>query len=106
MIATVIVVAMASITASSGWFPVLKPNNARNDSSGPYAQELKPSTPNPTHARNGINEIEWNIDGSLISRGAPNSMLRKRPRLGAIFSNDDSSVDSTGSWCGDMKKSG
>jgi len=49
---TVNAVASARMTASS-----VCPVNARKASSGPYADELNPSAPSPTHARKAISEF-------------------------------------------------
>src|SRR5438874_11584043 len=45
-------------------------------SSGPYADEERPSAPRPTHARKDTRETWWKIRGSLTSRGGPMIMRR------------------------------
>lgn len=40
-------------------------------SSGPYEDDERPSDPRPIHARRGMRDNLWNIDGSLTSRGVP-----------------------------------
>ena len=51
MTPTVIAVIATRMIASERWLP-----SARNASSGPYAEEERPSAPRPTHARNATSE--------------------------------------------------
>jgi hypothetical protein len=54
MTKTVAAIASARKNAS----PVCSPS-WRKASSGPYADELRPSAPRPTHARNAMSEMWW-----------------------------------------------
>src|SRR5882672_10203146 len=75
MMKTVAAVAMARKNAS----PVCSPS-ARNVSSGPYADDDRPSAPSPTHASSATSESLWNASGSLMSLGGPKR--KRRMRLG------------------------
>src|SRR5262245_17368576 len=44
---------------------------ALNASSGPYAEEDRPSAPRPTQARNAARVTVWKIRGSMGSRAFP-----------------------------------
>src|SRR5919108_73404 len=49
-----------------------------NASSGPYADELSPSAPRPTQARNAASEMCWKSSGSWMSFGPPSSARLRR----------------------------
>src|ERR1700674_453744 len=78
MMKTVKAIASASPIAKNWYWP-----SARNDSSGPYADEESPSAPSPTQARNAISEMWWYVFGSKTSRGAPKIFRR---RLASVMS--------------------
>src|SRR5262249_9499913 len=49
-----------------------------NASSGPYADDDRPSAPSPTHAKNATSETRWKIDGSRKSFLRPNNRSLSR----------------------------
>src|SRR6266404_5308055 len=49
---------------------------ARNASSGPYAEDERPSAPNPTHARNAASAMCWRVLWLNGSSGAPITSAR------------------------------
>src|ERR1700686_1818975 len=59
-------------------------------SSGPYADDERPSAPRPTQARKAMRVVWWKISGSLTSRALPITMRRRRrivssPRSTSLF---------------------
>ena len=50
--------------------------SARKVSSGPYADEDRPSAPSPTHARKATSAIEWRVSAFIGSSGLPRIISR------------------------------
>src|SRR5512135_1552141 len=55
-------------------------------SSGPYADDERPSAPSPTQARKAISETWWKTPGSVARSGLPRTMLLSVGRFPSLLS--------------------
>src|SRR5438445_4114547 len=64
-------------------------------SSGPYADDERPSAPRPTQARNVTSETRWKTCGSVTSRGGPMTSRRRRALGVSSCIGDDDDIEGT-----------
>src|SRR4051794_16658171 len=90
MMNTVAPVAIARNTARYVFSP-----SALNASSGPYADDDRPSAPSPTHARNATSDMWWNTLGSRRFLPLPSS---QRGNFRTLHAYRSPRIDGVNAW--------